>query len=183
MGRPEDEKIVYPPILETLGKDHEQNWRESAHTELKRVQDSFATRTTFGDIPAAQSFAAVYAAAQHTYAATLRGIQEDLEAAGAALAEAGRQIRARDENAGDSFRTLMTRWSTDDGFSATQRHDQASEDEQVQEGVAEKERLENGTGAGGDGTTAAGPSADGAPTTPTDGGSADYDTGGTPADG
>ena len=165
MAIPEDDRIVYPPVLTTLGKDHEQNWREATHTELKRVRDSLASRSTFGDIPAAQSFAAVYAAAQVTYEATLRGIQDDLVAAGEALARAGEQMRARDENAGDSFRGLMSRWSSEDGFSSTQRRDEAMTDQQVREGAAEKVRLESETGTPEPGTdptvaTTTGPATD-----------------------
>lgn len=130
-GRGGGGSIRYPSILGTLGADYEQRWVESTHTEIKRIRTSVAQARHFGDIPAAQDFAAVYAAAQHVYEATLRGIQADLQAAGTALAQAGREIRDRDEASAGAFQHLMARWSADEGLTSTQEHDRAFREAQV----------------------------------------------------
>lgn len=137
-GRP----IRYPSIVETLGKTYETDWTSTAHDQVKLIRDSVAQPNHFGDIPAARDFASVYSAALHVYEATLRGIKEDLEAAGAALARAGREMRERDEVSAAAFDGLLARWSTDDGFSSTREHDAAADDEPVTEGAEAKVRLE-----------------------------------------
>ena len=45
---PGDQPLRYPPILTTLAKDHETNWREAAHAEVVRARDGLADRSTFG---------------------------------------------------------------------------------------------------------------------------------------
>ena len=35
---PEDQPLRYPPILTTLARDHETNWREAAHAEVVRAR-------------------------------------------------------------------------------------------------------------------------------------------------
>lgn len=138
----EDQPVRYPSVLSTLGKDHETNWRDTTHTELNRIKNGMADADTFGEIPAARAFGRVYVAAQRTYEATMAGIQEDLVAAGEALAKAGAEMRRRDEDAGSSFATLNARWSTDAGFNSSQRHDEATETEEVREGGRELVRID-----------------------------------------
>lgn len=143
MGIPrEDQPVTYPPVLSTLGKDHESNWRESTHTELNRIEHGMTDLDTFGDIPAAQAFGRVYMAAQRTYEATLRGIQEDLVAAGEAMSVAAAEMRRRDDDAGSSFAVLNARWSDEGGFSSSRRHDEATATEEVREGGRELVRIE-----------------------------------------
>ena len=83
---PEDQPLRYPPILTTLAKDHETNWREAAHAEVVRARDALADRSTFGGAPAARAFGTVYAAAATEYTETLKGIQDDLVTAARNLA-------------------------------------------------------------------------------------------------
>ncbi len=145
MGIPrEDQPYTYPSVLSTLGKDHETNWRDSTHTELNRIKYGLTDADTFGDIPAARAFGRVYVAAQRTYAATLGGIQEDLVAAGEALAGAAAEMRRRDDDAGSSFAVLNARWSDDGGFSSSRRHDEAADTEEVRDGGRELVRIEEG---------------------------------------
>lgn len=141
-----DTTVEYPPVVETLGKTYESDWSSAAQGEVKRVETSGTQSQSFGDIPAAQDFAAVYRAAQHVYEATLRGIKTDLEAAGAALAQAGAEIRQRDEASADTFQQLNAQWGGGSGFTSTRQHDEAEQQQPVQDGAQAMERLE-GDGA------------------------------------
>ncbi|MBM6404230.1 hypothetical protein JQN72_08235 [Phycicoccus sp. CSK15P-2] len=174
-----DREISYPPVLTTLGADYEQQWGESAHTEVKRVSTSVASRSTFGDIPAARDFAAVYQAAQHVYEATLRGIKQDLEHAGQALREAGREMEARDEASSDAFAAIRAPWvQRPEDLDSTRAHDEATRDDSVREGVDAQSRL--GDGVPGDGGDA--PAGQGAPAAAGDDTTMDV-PGGPPSDG
>ena len=52
MGDPEDPRpIQYPSVLSILGKDHEQQWREKAHEQVSRADNSLADKATFGGTP------------------------------------------------------------------------------------------------------------------------------------
>ena len=52
MGLPwEDQPVRYPPVLATLAKDHETNWREAAHAEVVRARDGLADRSTLRGYP------------------------------------------------------------------------------------------------------------------------------------
>ncbi|MGG5261100.1 hypothetical protein [Phycicoccus avicenniae] len=169
-GGPGGGPIQYPPILQTLGLDYEQNWTGSTHDALKTVEYTVTTANTFGDIPAARDFASVYVAASHIYEATLRGIRDDLTAAAQALAQAGDEIRQRDEASGDAFQTLQARWGDGTGSAAAQQTEQAAEDAAAQEGSAAQVRIQDGQPAqdGGPTGTGAAPGTD--PTVATDGG-------------
>ncbi|PKW28049.1 hypothetical protein [Phycicoccus duodecadis] len=180
--------VEYPPVVETLGRTYETDWSTSAHQEVKRVQNSLTSSQSFGQIPAAQDFAAVYRAAQHVYEATLQGIRTDLEAAGAALARAGAEIRQRDEASADTFQQLNAQWGDGSGFTSAQQHDQAEQQEPVREGAQAMQRLEGQPGAGPTDTTVtteAGPTGPGPATSA--GGTPPADdtmtTGGSPANG
>ena len=133
---PEDRPVAYPPILTTLAKDHESNWREAAHAEVVRARDALADRSTFGGTPAARAFGAVYAAAATEYTETLRGIQEDLVTAAQNLALAAAEMRTRDENAGDAFVALLARWTDPAGFESVRRQEEAKATDEVVEGSA-----------------------------------------------
>ncbi|WP_299447168.1 hypothetical protein [uncultured Phycicoccus sp.] len=171
--------IRYPSILSTLGADYQQQWADSTHDEIKRVQGSIAQPRHFGEIPAAQQFAAVYQAAVHVYEATLKGIKTDLEAAGEALARAGQEIRARDEVSADAFQQLRSQWSTEGGFTSTQQHEAASQHQQVRDGVQAKVTLEQAAAR-----AEQGGAADDAQAGPDDAADGGMDTGGeTPAHG
>ncbi|MEO5608096.1 MAG: hypothetical protein ABIQ61_08360 [Ornithinibacter sp.] len=138
----EDQPVRYPPVLSTLGKDHESIWRDTTHTEINRIKNGITDLDTFGDIPAARAFGRVYVAARRTYEATLTGLQEDLVAAGEALANAGAEMSRRDEDAGSAFVALNARWSSDAGFSSSQRHDEATQTEEVRDGARELVRID-----------------------------------------
>ncbi|MBT9255741.1 hypothetical protein KMZ32_09635 [Phycicoccus sp. MAQZ13P-2] len=164
-GGPGAGPIQYPSILQTLGLDYEQDWTSSTHDALRTVEYTVASRSTFGEIPEAQDFATVYTAAAHIYEATLRGIRDDLTAAAQALAQAGAEIRERDEASGDAFQTLQARWVDPDDFAASQQTQQAARDEAAVEGSAAQVRIAEAAPA---------------PTDPVDPG-ADTGAGGTPA--
>lgn len=159
--------VEYPPVLETLGRAYETDWSNAAQDEVKRVQSSPASSQSFGDIPAAQDFAAVYRAAQHVYEATLQGIRTDLEAAGAALARAGAEIRERDEASADTFRQLNAQWSDGSGFTSARQHDEAEQEQPVREGARAMERLEGQRPGQGGATEATVTTAPGTPATTT----------------
>ncbi|QKE85341.1 hypothetical protein [Arthrobacter sp. NEB 688] len=146
-GGPGAGPIQYPSILQTLGLDYEQDWTSSTHDALRTVEYTVASRSTFGEIPEAQDFATVYTAAAHIYEATLRGIRDDLTAAAQALAQAGAEIRERDEASGDAFQTLQARWAGGDGFASTQQTEQAAQDEAAVEGGAAQVRIAEATPA------------------------------------
>ncbi|WP_377643584.1 hypothetical protein [Oryzobacter terrae] len=143
MGAPDDPRpIQYPSVLSILGKDHEQQWREKAHEQVSRANNSLAEKATFGGTPGAQKFAAVYAAALTEYTATLRGAQADLVTAAQNLATAAEEMRSRDENAGAAFVTLLARWTDPSGFESQQRQEEARESEESQEGATTLAGLE-----------------------------------------
>lgn len=143
MGRPSDDRpVVYPPILTTLAKDHESNWREAAHAEVVRARDALADRSTFAGPPAARAFGTVYAAAAAEYTETLRGIQEDLVTAARNLAVAAEEMRRRDENAGDAFVSLLARWTDPAGFESVRRQEEARQTEEVAQGSAAVTQLD-----------------------------------------
>ena len=143
MGDPDDPRpIQYPSVLSILGKDHEQQWREKAHEQVSRANNSLADKATFGGTPGAQKFAAVYAAALTEYTATLRGAQADLVTAAQNLATAAEEMRSRDENAGAAFVTLLARWTDPSGFESQQRQEEARESEESQEGATTLAGLE-----------------------------------------
>lgn len=133
---PEDQPLRYPPILTTLAKDHESNWREAAHAEVVRARDALADRSTFGGTPAAKAFGTVYAAAATEYTETLKGIQDDLVTAAQNLALAAAEMRSRDENAGDAFVALLARWTDPAGFESVRLQEQAKGTDEVVEGSA-----------------------------------------------
>ncbi len=133
---PEDRPVAYPPILTTLAKDHESNWREAAHAEVVRARDALADRSTFGGTPAARAFGAVYVAAATEYTETLRGIQDDLVTAAQNLALAAAEMRTRDENAGDAFVALLARWTDPAGFESVRRQEEAKTTDEVVQGSA-----------------------------------------------
>ncbi len=139
--------IQYPTILQTLGTDYQANWTGTTQDALKTVKFTYASASTFGDIPVARDFASVYLAAQHIYEATLRGIKDDVTAAAEALARAASEIRDRDEASADAFQTLQARWGDGGGSSTTRETEQASEDEPVREGAEAQVRLRDGDGA------------------------------------
>jgi hypothetical protein len=132
----EDQPVRYPPVLATLAKDHETNWREAAHAEVVRARDGLADRATFGGAPAARAFASVYAAAVAEYTETLRGIQDDLVTAAQNLALAAAEMRSRDENAGDAFVALLARWTDPAGFESVRLQEQARGTDEVVAGSA-----------------------------------------------
>ena len=176
-GGPGGGPIQYPTILQTLGSDYQANWTGTTQDALKTVRYTYASASTFGKIPAAQDFASVYLAAQHIYEATLRGIKDDLTAAAEALAQAGAEIRERDEASADAFRTLQARWGTDGDGSATARQTRdATDDEPVREGseaqvrFSESDRQPPTPGADTGGTTGAGDGSSPAGSTPSSGG-------------
>ena len=137
MGLPwEDQPVRYPPVLATLAKDHETNWREAAHAEVVRARDGLADRSTFGGTPAAVAFGSVYAAAVAEYTETLRGIQDDLVTAAQNLALAAAEMRTRDENAGDAFVALLARWTDPAGFESVRRQEEAKATDEVAQGSA-----------------------------------------------
>ena len=132
MGHPWDDRpVTYPPVLTTLGRDHESSWREAAHAEVVRARDALADHSTFAGPPAARDFGAVYAQAAEEYTETLCGIQDDLVTAAQNLALAAAEMRARDENAGDAFVALLARWTDPSGFESNRRHDEASQGHQM----------------------------------------------------
>jgi len=131
---PEDQPLRYPPILTTLARDHETNWREAAHAEVVRARDGLANRSTFGGAPAALAFGTVYAAAATEYTETLRGIQDDLVTAAQNLALAAAEMRSRDENAGDAFVALLARWTDPAGFESVRLQEQARASDAVVDG-------------------------------------------------
>jgi hypothetical protein len=130
----EDRPVAYPPVLTTLAKDHETNWREAAHAEVVRARDALADRSTFSGPPAARAFGSVYAAAATEYTETLRGIQDDLVTAAQNLALAAAEMRGRDENAGDAFVRLLARWTDPAGFESVRRREESKGSETVVEG-------------------------------------------------
>jgi hypothetical protein len=132
----EDQPVRYPPVLATLAKDHETNWREAAHAEVVRARDGLADRATFGGTPAARAFASVYAAAVAEYTETLRGIQDDLVTAAQNLALAAAEMRSRDENAGDAFVALLARWTDPAGFESVRRQEEVKGTDEVVQGSA-----------------------------------------------
>ncbi len=173
MGDPEDPRpIQYPSVLSILGKDHEQQWREKAHDQVARADNSLADTATFGGTPGAQKFAAVYAAALTEYTATLRGAQADLVTAAQNLATAAEEMRGRDENAGAAFVTLLARWTDPSGFESQQRQEEARESQESQQGATTLAGLEAEdaapTGTGPSPTMATGPTGAG-PTPDPDG--------------
>ena len=139
---PEDQPLRYPPILTTLAKDHETNWRDAAHAEVVRARDALADRSTFGGTPAARAFGTVYAAAATEYTETLKGIQDDLVTAAQNLALAAAEMRSRDENAGDAFVALLARWTDPAGFESVRLQEQAKGTDEVVEGTATVTALE-----------------------------------------
>lgn len=150
MGFPdEDRPISYPPVLAVLGRDHEQTWREKAHEQVTRADNSLADKATFGGLPAAQTFATVYAAAVAEYTATLRGAQADLVTAAENLARAAEEMRNRDEDAGAAFVTLLGRWTDPEGFQSNQNREEAREGEQAQQGATTMAGLTADDGQGG----------------------------------
>ncbi len=179
MGDPDDPRpIQYPSVLSILGKDHEQQWREKAHEQVTRADNSLAEKTTFGGTQGAQKFAAVYAAALTEYTATLRGAQADLVTAAQNLATAAEEMRGRDENAGAAFVTLLARWTDPSGFESQQRQEEARESEESQEGATTLADLEAEEAA----PAGAGPSTDmGTDPAPTDPGTSPGNGGGGPS--
>jgi hypothetical protein len=131
---PEDRPVRYPPVLTTLAKNHEENWREAAHAEVVRARDGVADRSTFGGTPAARAFGSVYAAAATEYTETLRGIQHDLVTAAQNLALAAAEMRGRDENAGDAFVALLARWTDPSGFESVRLQEQSKGTDEVVQG-------------------------------------------------
>lgn len=144
----DDGQISYPSVLSILGRDHEQSWREKAHEQVARADNTLAERSTFGGSAAAQTFASVYGAALAEYTATLRGARADLVTAAENLARAAEEMRNHDENAGAAFVTLLGRWAAPEGFQSTRNQEQARETEASQQGA----------------TTMAGLTTEGAPT-------------------
>jgi len=140
---PEDQPLRYPPILTTLARDHETNWREAAHAEVVRARDGLANRSTFGGTPAALAFGTVYAAAATEYTETLRGIRDDLVTAAQNLALAAAEMRSRDENAGDAFVALLARWTDPAGFESVRLQEQAKGTDEVVQGSATITALES----------------------------------------
>ena len=158
----DDGTISYPSVLSILGRDHEQTWREKAHDQVARVNNTMAERSTFGGSAAAQTFASVYGAALAEYTATLRGAQADLVTAAENLARAAEEMRNHDEDAGAAFVTLLGRWADPEGFQSSRNQEQARDSVESQEGATAMAALApegapTGTGDGGPGS---GPGAD-----------------------
>lgn len=137
-----DTTLRYPDLLRELGKRCESEWSSAATDEVKRVKGMLTEPQHFGEIPSARQFGTVYRAAHHVYTATLEGLRDDLEAAGAALRAAADSMKDSDEASADDFQRLGNSWGNGQGMDSSSRHDEASRDDQVREGAQAKDELE-----------------------------------------
>jgi hypothetical protein len=122
--------VNYPTeYMQTLASSRQKKWTADASAGRAKIKDNSLRLEHFGDLAPLQSFGHVYMAARQVYLDTLKGVDEDLEAAAAGIVSSAKQMKDRDDQAGEAFITLRSRWEK--GLASSAQQTAASRTEQV----------------------------------------------------
>lgn len=135
--------MSYPTdYMQTLATSRQKQWNTEAAASRAKIKDNSLRQEHFGDLGAFRAFGQVYMAARAIYLDTLKGVDEDLDAAAAGIVSSAKQMKDKDDEAGAAFIALRSRWANGMASRAQQVAASGSAQAQQAEGAQQQAKAE-----------------------------------------